>query len=79
MQKKPARRRQARRLAGVTTARVFDEKLRFTVPDASYFLSQSPAKTWRDIKDGTLSAIRDAGRTYVPGTEIVRRSRIGAP
>jgi hypothetical protein len=54
----------------------FDERLRYDIPNASQFLSQSVAKTWRDIKEGQLRVIHDCGRTYVPGSEIVRRSRL---
>ena len=55
---------------------VFDERLRYSIPAASALLSQSRAKTYRDIAAGTLRVLRDAKRVYVPGTEIARRSRL---
>ena len=54
----------------------FDPRLRYPVPEASVLLRQSVAKTWRDIKDKLIVAIRDGGRTYVPGSEIARRSAL---
>ena len=53
----------------------FDERLRYTVPEASALLRQSRAKTYLDIKNGKLRPIRDGARTYIPGSEIHRRSR----
>lgn len=53
----------------------FDERLRYRVEVASRFLGQSRAKTYNDLKAGTLVAIKDGARTFIPGTEIVRRSR----
>ena len=56
----------------------FDERLRYSVVEASALLRQSRAKTWGDIASGKIMPIRDAGRTYVPGSEILRRSTLGA-
>ena len=55
---------------------VFNERLRYSIPEASMLLSQSRANTYRDIAAGTLRVVRDARRVYVPGTEIARRSRL---
>ena len=74
MQRKKTARRRARTQSAV--GMTFDERLRYAIPDASKFLSQSVAKTWRDIKDRKLRVIHDDGRTYVPGSEIVRRSTL---
>lgn len=49
---------------------------RYTVPAASELLSQSRAKTYLDIRAGTLAFIKDGRRTYIPGTEIIRRSTL---
>jgi len=54
----------------------FSEKLRYTVPQASALLGQSRAKTYCDLRDGQLRAIKDGQRTYIPGSEIARRSRL---
>jgi len=49
---------------------------RYTVPEANALLRQSNAKTYQQIKAGELRTIRDGGRTYIPGSEIVRRSTL---
>jgi len=75
-QKKPApRRKRTRRVAAPT----FDERLRYTMDEASALLRQSVAKTWVDAKQGRIALLRDGGRTYVPGSEIARRSRLETP
>jgi hypothetical protein len=51
---------------------------RYPIPAASELLSQSRAKTYLDIRAGTLAVIKDGRRTYVPGTEIIRRSTLPA-
>ncbi len=51
----------------------FDERLRFSIDEASALLRQSRAKTYNDITAGRLRIIKDGSRTYVPGTEIARR------
>ena len=53
-----------------------DLNQRYTVPEASAYLRQSRAKTYVDIRAGTLTIIKDARRTYVPGTAIAQRSRV---
>jgi hypothetical protein len=55
-----------------------DPLQRYTVPEANAFLRQSNAKTYQQIKAGDLRTIRDGGRTYIPGSEIVRRSTLSA-
>lgn len=49
---------------------------RYTISAASGLLSQSRAKTYLDIRAGALAVIKDGRRTYVPGTEIIRRSML---
>jgi len=58
------------------TPRYFSPDLRYTIPEAAGLLRQSCSLTWRDIKDGSLRVIREGGRTFVPGSEIVRRSKL---
>ena len=53
-----------------------DPNQRYEIPEASTYLRQSDAKTYNDIKQGKLGVIRDEGRTYVPGSEIIRRSTL---
>lgn len=55
-----------------------DPLQRYEVPEANAFLRQSNAKTYGDIKSGKIRVIRDGGRTYVPGSEIVRLSSLDA-
>jgi hypothetical protein len=51
----------------------FDERLRYRIPVTAAYLDQSVSKTWADIASGELRAIREGGRTFVPGSEIARR------
>lgn len=55
-----------------------DPLRRYPVATANRYLAQSNAKTYQDIKHGRLKVIHDGGRTYVPGTEIIRRSTVDA-
>jgi hypothetical protein len=54
----------------------FNPLLRFTVAEAAGLLKQSVSKTWVDIRENKLSVIREGGRVFVPGSEIVRRSSL---
>jgi hypothetical protein len=49
---------------------------RYTINAASGLLSQSRAKTYLDIRAGKLAVIKDGRRTYIPGSEIIRRSTL---
>jgi hypothetical protein len=53
-----------------------DPLQRYTVPEANAYLRQSNARTYQQIKAGELRVIKDGGRTYVPGSEIARRSAL---
>jgi hypothetical protein len=53
-----------------------DPLQRYGVPEANALLRQSNAKTYGDIKSGKIRVIRDGGRTYIPGSEIVRLSSL---
>jgi hypothetical protein len=55
---------------------LLDPQQRNTVPEASDFLRQCRAKTYQDIKAGRIKFIKDGHLTYIPGTEIIRRSTI---
>ena len=50
-----------------------DVNQRYTIDEASAYLRQSREKTYRDIRDGKISAISD-GRKYVTGDELIRRA-----
>jgi hypothetical protein len=51
---------------------------RYSIPETNALLRQSNARTYEQIKAGELRVIRDGGRTYVPGSEIARRSTLPA-
>lgn len=53
-----------------------DPHQRYEIPEASAYLRQSVAKTYIDIKAGTLKIIKDGWRSFVPGSEIIRRSTL---
>jgi len=53
-----------------------DPLQRYSIPEANALLRQSNARTYQQIKAGELRVIKDGGRSYVPGSEIVRRSTL---
>lgn len=53
-----------------------DRYQRYEIPETSAYLRQSDARTYADIAAGRLKVIREGGRTYVPGSEIIRRSTL---
>lgn len=57
----------------------FDERLRYSIPQTAALLQQSVAKTWVDVREGRLRVIREDGRVFTPGSEIVRRSTLPSP
>lgn len=54
----------------------FSPALRYTVPEGAGLLKQSVSRTWNDIREGKLAVIREGGKVYIPGSEIVRRSSL---
>lgn len=53
-----------------------DPNRRYSIEHTNQYLSQSRAKTYKDIAAGTLRVIKDGARVYVPGSEIIRRSTL---
>jgi hypothetical protein len=53
-----------------------DPNQRYEVEEARAYLRQSRSKTYSDIAAGALKVIKDGKRTYIPGSEIVRRSTL---
>lgn len=53
-----------------------DPNQRYGIDEANAYLRQSRAKTYNDIAAGALKVIKDGKRTYIPGSEIVRRSTL---
>lgn len=52
-----------------------DPRQRYTIDEATTYLRQSRAKTYKDIAAGNLDSFTDGRRRYVSGTAIVARSR----
>lgn len=53
-----------------------DPLQRYGISETDALLRQSRTKTYEDISNGVLKVIKDGKRTYVPGTEIIRRSAL---
>ena len=53
-----------------------DPLRRYDVPMSCDLLGISRAKYYKDVKDGKIKIIKDGGRTFTPGTEIVRLSSV---
>ena len=54
-----------------------DPLQRYTINETCAYLRKSRAGVYAEIKSGHLLALKDGRRTYVHGSEIARRSRIG--
>lgn len=53
-----------------------DPLQRYTVEEAIAYLRSSRRTIYADISEGRLGIIKEGARTYVPGSEIVRRSAL---
>jgi hypothetical protein len=53
-----------------------DSQQRYSIPEAIHYLRSSRRTIYADIARGRLKVIREGRRTFVPGSEIVRRSRL---
>ena len=51
-----------------------DANQRYSIDEASAYLRQSREKTYRDIREGKLTAICD-GRKYVSGQELIKHAQ----
>ena len=56
-----------------------DQAQRYTIAEAALYLRSSAWSVFRDIREGRLVVIREGARTFIPGSEIARRSRIPQP
>lgn len=54
----------------------FDPRLRYCIPTGARLLSVSSSWTWAKIARGDILVIRDGARTFIPGSEIERLSRV---
>ena len=69
----------ARRSRDIDPLRIpLEPHRRYIIPEAAALLRQSESSTFRQIRTGDLRVIRDGGRTYIPGSEIIRRSTLPA-
>ena len=59
-----------------STLALLDERLRYTIDEATAYLRQSRAKTYEDIAAGKLASITDGRRRYIPGSAIIDRCRL---
>jgi len=62
----------------ITPPAVIDENQRYTVAEALAVLRTSRSSFYHDVAAGRLSVIKDRSRTYVHGSELIRRSRVEA-
>ena len=53
-----------------------DSRQRYTPEEAADYLRSSRWSVFKDLKEGRLRAIREGRRTFIPGTEIIRRSTL---
>jgi hypothetical protein len=65
---------QASRMAELPAA--VHENQRYSILEANAVLRQSNAKTYLDIRAGKIRIIKHGRRTYVPGSELIRLSRL---
>jgi excisionase family DNA binding protein len=61
---------------GSIVASVFDERQRYTVPEAARLLRVSRAHLYKLFSAGSIRTIRDGRRIFVPGSEIAARSAV---
>ena len=55
-----------------------DPLRRYSINQAIAYLGSSRATVYKNISAGTLKIIKDGKRTFVPGSEIVRRSSVSS-
>jgi hypothetical protein len=53
-----------------------DQQRRYPIPIAAAYLCISRTKLYNDITAGLIATIKDGGRRFIPGSEIVRRSTL---
>jgi hypothetical protein len=58
-----------------------DARQRYDIPEGSAILRQSQAATFKDMArpdddPRKLRVIREGGRTFIPGSELIRRSTL---
>lgn len=53
-----------------------DPNQRYSIPEAEQYLRISRSELYLRIQRGSLRAIKDGRRTFIPGSEIVRVSTL---
>jgi excisionase family DNA binding protein len=53
-----------------------DERQRYTVDESLEYLRLSRARLYEKLQAGEIIAIKDGRRTFIPGSEIARLSRV---
>jgi len=53
-----------------------DPLQRYAVNESARYLKRAPSTCWLLIAKGHIRVIREGGRTFVPGSEIARLSRL---
>jgi hypothetical protein len=57
----------------VPTLPALDANQRYTIEEATAYLRQSRAKTYKDMAAGKLASMTDGRRRYIPGSAIIGR------
>jgi hypothetical protein len=71
-------------MSKITPPAVVDSHQRYSIPEAAAILRQSRAQTYKDIARDprdvrTLRVYKEGARTFIHGSELIRRSRVGMP
>ena len=53
-----------------------DSNQRYTIPEVLQYLRYSRKTLYEDIKAGRIRLIKDGRRSYVHGSELIRRSAL---
>jgi excisionase family DNA binding protein len=53
-----------------------DASQRYSPEEAADYLRTSRWSVFKDLREGRLRAIREGRRTFIPGSEIIRRSTL---
>lgn len=75
----PSKRKSSRKRNSLPVSRSLpplDPQQRYDMLETSAYLRKSRSTVYEDIKAGKLRVIKDGGRVYVPGSEIVRLSSV---
>ncbi len=55
-----------------------DARQRYSVDEGIVYLRESRSRLYEKIASGELKIIKDGRRTYVPGSELIRLSRLNS-